>query len=125
MRIPQMGSGLCESSPAVRSERACVASFPVKILQGLLWVFATPDETLAASKKPALIPELDDSSFVDATDFFGPHVCFYRSCLPCSSTPMRGIFGDAGVLEMGGERPLTRLLPCLHTTSSPLSISMA
>jgi phenylpropionate dioxygenase-like ring-hydroxylating dioxygenase large terminal subunit len=71
-----MGRGLCEDSPALRNGRACATSYPVQILQGLLWVFATPDESLAASKTAALIPELDDSSFVDATDFFGPHCRF-------------------------------------------------
>ena len=69
-RIPQLGPGLCEDSPALRSPRACATSFPVQVAQGLLWVFPTADVQAAADKEPALIPELDDPSFVDATDFF-------------------------------------------------------
>ena len=70
VRIPQLGRGLCEDSPSVRSERACAVAFPAQVRQGLLWVFPTADEALAGAKAPALIPELDDPSFVDATDFF-------------------------------------------------------
>jgi len=69
-RIPQLGPQLCEDSAAVRSQRACATSFPTQVLQGLVWVFPTANESLAAAAKPALIPELDDASFVDATDFF-------------------------------------------------------
>ena len=45
-------------------------SFPVQVAQGLVWVYPTADATEAAAKKPALIPELDDPEFVDATNFF-------------------------------------------------------
>jgi phenylpropionate dioxygenase-like ring-hydroxylating dioxygenase large terminal subunit len=47
-----------------------VTSYPTRYEQGLVWVFPTSDEASASGTALPLIPELDDPSFVDATDFY-------------------------------------------------------
>ena len=62
-----------ELQPRLYSPARLALTRPVtqtQVLQGLLWVFPIADDTEASSKSPALIAELDDASFVDATDFF-------------------------------------------------------
>lgn len=70
VRIPQLGKGLSEDSPQVRSQRACSTSYPTRVAQGLVWVFPHPDPIAASMRPLPLIPELDDPSFLDATDFY-------------------------------------------------------
>mmetsp|Transcript_18054 Transcript_18054/g.39147 ORF Transcript_18054/g.39147 Transcript_18054/m.39147 type:complete len:548 (-) Transcript_18054:1522-3165(-) len=73
-RIPQLtatkSTNNNDTNDFVSSPRACATPFPVREEQGLLWLFPSSDALLAATKVPALIPELDDPSFVDGTNFF-------------------------------------------------------
>lgn len=75
VRIPQLSP---TEKDKVENKRACATSFPVRIEQGLLWVFPTPDGVISelelapiqSKHSPALIPELDDPKMVDATNFY-------------------------------------------------------
>ncbi|KAF8073221.1 hypothetical protein HT031_000882 [Scenedesmus sp. PABB004] len=61
-RIPQIGDPKAAAT-ACSSGRSCVASYPVKELHGLLWVWGDASAAGAAAsleKAPATIPELDD-----------------------------------------------------------------
>lgn len=69
-RIPQLGPSSSTTDKALQSPRACATVFPVQVQQELLWLFPNTDTALAASKSPALIPELDDPTMIDATNFF-------------------------------------------------------
>jgi len=68
VRIPQLPES--RDSSAVSSPRACAMSFPIQVKQGLVWIFPTLNEEMAAMKPLPLIPEFDDPDFVDATNFF-------------------------------------------------------
>lgn len=71
VRIPQLNSiEPTDSSKTTASNRSCATAFPVQVAQGLLWVFATPNAELAATKAAPLIPQLDDATYVDATNFY-------------------------------------------------------
>lgn len=67
VRIPQLAT---QDNDVIKSPRACATSFPVRVEQGLLWVFPTPNAEKSVRSEPALIPELDDPSIVDSTNFF-------------------------------------------------------
>ncbi|WIA09707.1 hypothetical protein OEZ85_009091 [Tetradesmus obliquus] len=72
-RIPQIGDERAHAT-ACASQRSCVASYPVKEVQGLLWVWpdASPEgAAAAAAAAPALIAELDQpDEWEPRTDWF-------------------------------------------------------
>eukprot|EP00879_Flechtneria_rotunda_P013512 GHRR01014109.1.p1 GENE.GHRR01014109.1~~GHRR01014109.1.p1 ORF type:complete len:485 (+),score=156.42 GHRR01014109.1:529-1983(+) len=70
-KIPQIGDAKAAAT-ACSNNRSCVASYPVKELGGLLWVWPdTHSAALAASTPPAVIAELDQTAdWEPRTDWF-------------------------------------------------------
>ena len=69
VKIPQLGTE-SRSSPALLNQRACASTFPLRVIQDLVWIFPSNDAVAAQLIQPALIDELDDSRNVDATDMY-------------------------------------------------------
>ena len=76
VRIPQLESTRQESQSlsAVTNTRACATSFPVRVKQELLWIFSSTNTTLAATRQPALIPQLDDRTMSTRL------ICLHATC---------------------------------------------
>ena len=75
-RFPQpcSGRGVSGAATAAASPRACLRTRPVKVAQGLLWVWGDDGETAAvdaAAASPTLIPGVDASDPTLASDGSG------------------------------------------------------